>query len=144
MTTRQKEVFQLPKDLEKLEMKLDKTVTQHRLEFRSSLETLGLDAGKMFEQVMLKMDLSSKGIGVEESGSSGTIELSSSLCWLRDTGDYLELWWNKLTRLMLRGLPPNTLSLSVLDLMAVTFMVGFLRLNSSLKLIKPKYKTWLG
>ena len=50
-----------------MELKLDHTVNQLRSKLKSSLDIIGSNVKKMFEQVMLKMDSSSKGIGVEES-----------------------------------------------------------------------------
>ena len=67
MTTRQKEVLQLQRDLEKLDIKMDSTVAQLQSKLHSGLDSLGSIVRKMFEQVILKRDSFSKGAGVKES-----------------------------------------------------------------------------
>ena len=74
MTTRQKEVLQIQKDLEKLELKLDHTVTQLRAEMKNGLEIIGSDVKKMFEQVMLKLSSPSRVMEMKDYGSNAMTE----------------------------------------------------------------------
>ena len=74
MTTRQKKISQLQKDLEKIKAKLDSTANQLRTEMHMGMEALGADIRKVLELVMLKHDAPTKTNGTEDSSSSRVAE----------------------------------------------------------------------
>ena len=81
ITTRQNEVLQLQKDVEKLDVKMDSTAAQLRVEMRLGMDILGMEMKKLFEQVLYNLDPIGKSVVIEGSGNSGNSDAKLKSKW---------------------------------------------------------------
>ena len=76
ITTRvQEEIGLFQKDVEKIEEKLGSIINQLWLDIRTSLEAMGVEVWKMFEQCMVKIWSSSMGACIKEFGTYSSLNV---------------------------------------------------------------------
>ena len=91
MTTRQKEVGQLQKELEKLDAKLNSIVHQLRAEMQKGIDTLGANIKKVIELVMMKHDRPSKGLVAEKSSKVIRETMMGTMMTSQNTSTHIDL-----------------------------------------------------